>query len=205
MRKILISVLVLFHLIGFLGMVFIDVEKFAQLSVYNLLLSLVLLLFGHTSSKSNFFKLLLPVFILGYLVELLGIFTGFPFGDYQYGEALGYKLSGVPAIIGVNWFLLVMGAGFFSKLVTESKGGQTFLASVIMVLVDFPIEHMASTLDYWHWAGNDIPFSNFIGWLFVSIIMQILFQKYMAKETNQLAIPYLVLVSIFFALLNLFL
>lgn len=205
MRTVLVSILILFHLIGFVGMVFFDTQMFAGLSVYNLLLSLVLLFLGHTSSKQNFMKLLLPVLVLGYLVELLGIKTGFPFGTYYYGEALGFKLYDVPVIIGVNWFLLVMGSGFLVRSLVAATWLRVLLAPVFMVIVDFPIEHMASVLDYWHWQGDVIPFTNFIGWFVVSVIMQIFFQKYMQKEANLLAIPYLVLVSVFFVMLNLFL
>lgn len=200
-----VPVLILFHLIGFAGMVFIDLERFALLSVYNLLLSVVLLFVSQVTSKANFLKLFVPVFVLGYLVELVGIITGFPFGDYHYGDALGFKLYDVPLIIGVNWFMLVMGSGFLVRKAVSNPWLQVICAALLMVVVDYPIEQMASTLDYWYWAGNNIPVSNFLGWFFVAIIMQILFVKYMYKERNHMAVPYLIIVSVFFVLLNLFL
>ncbi|WP_143764505.1 carotenoid biosynthesis protein [Owenweeksia hongkongensis] len=199
-----IPILILFHFIGLIGMVFINLERFAALSIYNLLLSVILIFISHASSQFNFLKLFIPVFVLGYLVELLGIITSFPFGNYHYGEALGFKLYDVPLIIGANWFMLVMGSGFFVRKVISQPWLQVFAGALVMVIVDYPIEHMASTLDYWYWDGNNIPLSNFLGWFFVSIIMQILFVKYMNKETNHLAIPYLIVVSVFFVLLNLF-
>ncbi len=185
-------------------MVFINLERFAALSIYNLLLSVILLFISHASSQFNFLKLFIPVFVLGYLVELLGIVTGFPFGNYHYGEALGFKLYGVPLIIGVNWFMLVMGSGFLARKVVSNSWLQVLGAALLMVVVDYPIEQMASTLDYWHWEENNIPLSNFVGWFIVAIIMQVLFVKYMKRETNRMAVPYLVVVFLFFVLLNLF-
>lgn len=39
----------------------------------------------------------------GLVVEVVGVATGFPFGGYGYGGALGPKLAGVPLIIPLAW------------------------------------------------------------------------------------------------------
>lgn len=200
--KLTLPTLVIFHLIGLVGMIFFDLRQFASLSMYNLLLSLVLLYVAQISSKLNFVKLFIPVFAVGYAVEVLGVHTGFPFGNYHYGSSLGIKLFEVPLIIGVNWFMLVMGAGFLTQLFLKNRGVQILVSALIMVLVDFPIEQMASKLDYWHWEGDIIPVQNFVGWFVISVFMQWLFQLYMKGQKNILAVPYIIVVSIFFLMLN---
>lgn len=200
--KLTLPTLIIFHLIGLVGMIFFDLRQFASLSMYNLLLSLVLLCVAQISSKLNFVKLFIPVFAVGYAVEVLGVHTGFPFGNYHYGSSLGIKLFEVPLIIGVNWFMLVMGAGFLTQLFLKNRGVQILVSALIMVLVDFPIEQMASKLDYWHWEGDVIPVQNFAGWFVISVFMQWLFQLYMKGQKNILAVPYIIVVSIFFLMLN---
>ena len=201
-KGLLLAVLITFHLIGLFGMLFIDTGMFASLSLYNLLLSLALLLVAHQGSKTSFILLFIPVFIIGYTIELLGVQTGYPFGIYHYGEALGPKLFGVPPIIGVNWFMLAMGAGFLAKRLTSKPWIQVVISSLFMVGVDIPIEQLASALDYWYWKDNHIPIQNFLGWFMIALIMQVLFWKFMEEEKNHLAISYLLVVGVFFVILN---
>ena len=40
------------------------------------------------------------------LAEILVVSYGIIFGNYKYGEILGYKVLGVPLIIGINWCIL---------------------------------------------------------------------------------------------------
>ena len=42
----------------------------------------------------------------GLVVEAVGVATGLPFGRYAYGDALGWKLAGVPVVVplaGCPW------------------------------------------------------------------------------------------------------
>lgn len=159
--------------------------------------------YGHCRGLKSLFTLFLATFILGYLAELLGTQTGFPFGDYEYGPALGPQLWEVPVIIGVNWFLMVSSSGFLAKKLVKPSWLQVLLAAALMTLTDLAIEPVAPLLDYWYWAEGQAPLLNYAGWLAVSILMQVIFQKTVAHQHNQLAIPYYITVSAFFVLLNL--
>jgi hypothetical protein len=48
----------------------------------------------------------LIVYLIGMIVELIGVNTGLLFGAYHYGENLGIKVFGVPLLIGINWVVL---------------------------------------------------------------------------------------------------
>ena len=50
-------------------------------------------------------------FAVGVSVEIMGINTGILFGDYTYGDVLGFKLRDVPVLIGVNWFIIIYCSG----------------------------------------------------------------------------------------------
>lgn len=201
-KQALLPLLIVFHLIGGVGMVFFDLEQFASLSMYNLLFSCFLLFLGQAKGVKNLFKLFIPVFLLGYFIEVVGVKTGYPFGSYMYGNALGVKLFEVPLIIGINWFMLVIGAGYMVKSLSKAFWIRIVLAASIMVLVDYPIEHMAATLDYWYWENDTIPARNFIGWFVIALIMQWLFNRIMIGSENKIAPWYIIVVTVFFIVLN---
>ena len=48
---------------------------------------------------------------LGFAIETTGIATGFPYGEFYYGDALGPKVGGiVPYVLPLSWTPLVLGA-----------------------------------------------------------------------------------------------
>jgi uncharacterized membrane protein len=60
-----------------------------------------------TSKNSAFYIFAVAAFATGMLTEMIGINTGYLFGNYQYSNVMGYKLLGVPLLIGVQWFVTV--------------------------------------------------------------------------------------------------
>ncbi len=201
LRKYALHILILFHCIGFVGIAFINTEVFANLTLMNLLLSLLLVTICHEGDTKAFFGVFIFTWVLGYSVELLGIETGFPFGDYHYGFSLGPRLFDVPLIIGVNWFLMVLGGGYIAKRFIRHKAARVVVAALLMVAVDMLIETVAPQLNYWYWKDDVVPLANFIGWFAVAVIMQITFVTFMSSSTNKLAIPYMITVALFFGML----
>ncbi len=49
---------------------------------------------------------LLITCIIGFLAEVLGTNSGFPFGKYYYTDFLGQKLLGVPVVVPLVWFVI---------------------------------------------------------------------------------------------------
>ena len=58
-------------------------------------------------SLSNVLIVLL-VYIITFFSEWIGVNYGWLFGSYVYGESLGFKIGGVPLLIGANWLLLAL-------------------------------------------------------------------------------------------------
>jgi putative membrane protein len=131
----------------------------------------------------------------------MGIHTGFPFGNYEYGQTLGFKLFEVPLVIGVNWLLLVYLTGnLFAKKI-KNDWLAACLAALLMVAIDFFIEPVAINLDFWSWEGNIIPISNYLGWLGVSFIIQLLYRKSGFLKENKISSYLLINLTMFFAIL----
>tara|TARA_B100001121_G_C18280307_1_gene430402 strand:+ start:90 stop:509 length:420 start_codon:yes stop_codon:yes gene_type:complete len=105
-------------------------------------------------------------------VEVLGVETGLLFGSYRYGQTLGIQYLNVPLIIGVNWFVIAIGARGCVNRITIKPSLKVLFASLLMVGLDFLIEPVAVKYDFWNWSQNTVPFQNYFMWFLVSIFMQ---------------------------------
>ena len=112
-KRLFIStvVLVVFHLVGIIGINSASKDLFLQLTSLNLLLSCALVFINHTHYNKSFIWFCITLFLLGYVTEVIGVKSGIIFGEYIYGNTLGIKLLDVPLIIGINWLMLVYSVG----------------------------------------------------------------------------------------------
>ena len=102
-------------------MLFYDLDFFAGFTSLNLYLMSIILFFNfNLKSKHQTISILL-IFFIGMVTEILGVNYGLIFGDYQYGNNLGFKLFGVPFLIGVNWIILTAISGNIATFLLQSK------------------------------------------------------------------------------------
>lgn len=203
--RIALAVLVIFHIVGVAGILSPWRETFVLLSPLNLMLTAGLIYSQEQSSKKTVLRFFIVCLVIGFLAEFLGVQTGFPFGSYSYGSSLGPKLGGVPLVIGVNWFIVAIGAKELAIKLFRVRGFQIFGAALLMVALDFLIEPVAIQIDFWTWEGGNIPLSNYLGWVAVGFLLQFIWDYWMPKPMNPLAIPVLIVQSLFFITLLLFL
>lgn len=193
-----ITVLVIFHAVGFWGLLFSgNPEYFQSLTPMNLLLTNALLFAFHKSWSKAFILFAILAFAVGFFSEVVGVHTGLLFGDYTYGQALGVKVWEVPLLIGLNWLMLVYAVGHICNYTNWHWLAKAILGAGLMILLDFFIEPVAMQFDFWSWNGNYIPFSNYAGWFAIAFILQVYFQKATFVKQNVLA-PYVYLVQLLF-------
>ncbi|MFC5270782.1 carotenoid biosynthesis protein [Adhaeribacter terreus] len=197
------AVLVIFHAVGFWGLVFSGTpETYQNLTPLNLLLTNFLLFLHHKNFNAAFFLFALITFAAGFLAEVLGVHTGLLFGNYVYGEALGFKLWEVPLLIGLNWVMLVYCIGITVRNWTEKPWLAAIISALLMVLLDYFIEPVAVRFDFWSWQNNEIPLQNYAGWLLLALILQLYFQRSNVPKTNAVAPLVFLLQAVFFIALN---
>ncbi len=46
-------------------------------------------------------------FVISFIMEELGVRTGLIFGPYHYSDMLGPKVSNVPVLIPLGWFMMI--------------------------------------------------------------------------------------------------
>ena len=175
---IAIALLVIFYLVGIFGLSNSEWQNmFLSLTPFNLLLTLGIFLWANGYLNKSLILSFIIIFLIGYGVEVAGVYTGVLFGHYQYGAALGLKLFEVPLIIGINWFLLaITSRGIVEKISTKSYV-QIVLSALMMVFLDVLIEPVAIQLDFWKWENNIIPLQNFIMWFIISFLIQLILSK----------------------------
>ena len=194
----------LINISGFFGILSDQKEFFLSSSPYVLTLTLFLLIVNNSINKKFLIRLFL-IFSLGFTVEIIGVNFSIFFGEYRYGNNLGIKIFDVPIVIGFNWVLLIILTGNFAhKIFPKSIMLRVLNGSIMMILLDLLIEISAPKLDYWEFAVNPVPLSNYLWWFIFSILFHFIYQSNIKKEyvvsTNVLVIHFL-----FFRLLALFL
>ena len=90
-----------------LGLIFkfsISANIFFDLSFALLFFTLGQCLYELGPKKALIFLIITSV--VGFLAEVLGTSTGFPFGKYYYTNFLGPKVLGVPEVVPLVWFVI---------------------------------------------------------------------------------------------------
>src|SRR6202012_4904208 len=144
-RNIAITIIVLFHLVGGIGLRMKSTQGlFLQLVPYHLLLMAIVVIAAHRRTKKNFPIFIALVTVSGFVAEWIGIHTGWLFGFYVYGPTLGPKVSGVPLIISINWFLLIYStAVFMQRSKIKNEYARITAGAIALTLLDVLIEPTA--------------------------------------------------------------
>ena len=196
-------ILIIFYGVGIIGITNTDTRfLFASLTPYNLILTFILFAWANNDYRFHFFLTVFIIFICGWSLEWAGVHTGMLFGEYKYGDALGYKFQQVPLIIGLNWFLLSATSRGIVKSILKKDWMVIVLSSLLMTLLDILIEPVATKLGFWTWKNNVIPVQNYIMWFIGSVMMQMILQKSDVKLNFKSCGIVFLLQILFFALLN---
>tara|TARA_B100002052_G_scaffold287718_1_gene302958 strand:+ start:173 stop:805 length:633 start_codon:yes stop_codon:yes gene_type:complete len=170
--NIIIILLFILHLVGGVALSMHSVKSiFLALTPFNLALTFGLLIWANDDFSFNFFKIISVLFLIGFFVEVLGVYSGLLFGEYHYGKTLGFQFLEVPLIIGVNWVMLVLSSFAVSSYFVSNSILKVVLSSIIMVFLDLMIEPVAIRLDFWYWQAEVIPLQNYLMWFIVALLM----------------------------------
>jgi putative membrane protein len=207
-----IFIATLFHVSGLIGMQTEARNWFISMTPLTLLLMTGLIFWNEkwiTKQKKLYFIL---CFFVGFLSEWIGTNTGYLFGDYTYGNAMGFKIGGVPVLIGILWFVTVYSVGqtvlFLYNYLNNEKPRAVFanfvlinIAAALTTLFDYTLEPAAISLGYWEWhPDGHVPFYNYICWYMISwfLLTPLFMNKSLQHEINYFAVFLIVLQTLFF-------
>ncbi len=111
----------------------------------------------------------LAVSAFAYAIESVGVATGFPYGPFSYGEALGPKLFDlVPYLLPITYVPLVVGAAA-AAWGPRRLAPRVAFAALLLVLTDGVLDPGATALGFWTWTEGGpyygVPLVNSAGWL----------------------------------------
>lgn len=138
---------------------------------------------------------------IGFVAEVIGVKTGWVFGTYHYGNALGYKYAGVPLVISLNWALLAASSLIVAQRISKSPIAAACLAALLATGIDVIIEQVAPHLDFWYFKTGLAGWHNYLGWVCLSLGVGLIFHKPFAKGNYKIAACMLVLQVYFFGCL----
>lgn len=202
---ILHALIVIFYTVGWVGMVFFDTQKMAALTPLNLLITLGIMIYSGKESGKPFLWFFVLSFAIGMITEMIGVNTGYLFGDYNYGANLGPKIVGVPFLIGVNWFVTMYCASEVIHLFRLNFWVKVALSALLAVVLDFFLEQVAGKLDFWYWKGDIIPVYNYICWYGISFLILGIQANYFPVRRNISAVFLFGVQVLFFMSLSLIL
>ncbi len=131
---------------------------------------------------------------VGLAAEAVGVATGVPFGEYGYTATLGPQVAAVPVVIPLAWTMmawptLLAGRGLsaalgrrWPRLAGARRWLPIPLAAWALTSWDLYLDAQMVDAGHWVWVGaspslpgiDEIPLSNFAGWLLVALVMQTL-------------------------------
>lgn len=164
---------------------------------------LFLLAINHHGRISKLLLFAAIIMLSGFAAEWVGVHKHWLFGNYVYGTTLGFKLDGIPLMIGVNWFLLIYSTGVLIKKIPIKEAWlKIVIGSFLLVMLDLLIEPVAIRFGYWHWLSGFVPIKNYIGWMIVSLPLLTIFHYFNFRQQNKVAPVLLIVQFLFFAVLN---
>lgn len=192
------GVLLLFYTTGFLGLSFSqDPGFYLQFMPLTLLLTMGLLVAFQRDRGPAFVAFCLATAAASFFVEAAGVRTGLIFGQYTYGDMLGWKWMGAPLLIGLNWLMLTYMAGTLATYLPVPGFVRALVAALLVVGVDVCIEPVAVRLGWWTWQYNVIPLQNFKAWFALALILQVYFNRTDFVKRNSL-VPFVYLLQLLF-------
>jgi bisanhydrobacterioruberin hydratase len=149
---------------------------------------LALVIFHRDKEKAKSIIVLQVIFILGFIIEAIGVNTGLFFGNYQYGNSLGPKLFNAPLIIGLNWIFLTYTTASVLENIKIHYLIKIVLASIVMLVYDFVLEQVAPKIDMWSWSDGKVPITNYLDWFLVALMFHSIIKVSRVKTDNPLAL-----------------
>ncbi len=181
--------LVIFYVVGTLGF-WLPMAKglFVYITPYALLLNTYLLAVYHTHYTKKAILAFSLVFLLGYLIEVVGVQTGLIFGGYMYGRGLGIKVFDTPLLIGVNWLFLIYASCSVVDRLRVAKWLRYIFPPVLMLCYDAVLEQVAPKMDMWSWQNGVIPVQNYVAWFVIALVFTSMLRLMQVDTKNPLSL-----------------
>jgi len=126
------------------------------------------------------------------LVEAIGLATGFPYGEYRYGDVLGPRLLGVPFLVPLAWLMMAWPSWVLAARLARRPVARVAVAAAVFAAWDVVLDPQMVQAGYWTWAhprpglpGIDtVPLTNLGGWLLAGLLLMALLEVLLARTAT---------------------
>lgn len=137
---------------------------------------------------------------IGFAVEALGVATAFPFGDYEYTDALGPALLGVPLLIPMAWAMMAYPCLLAVQRMTTTGLGTALMGGFLLASWDLFLDPQMTGEGYWSFSHSGwelpgipgIPLQNYLGWFLTAFLMMLALDRLPRKAAKD-AVPMVLL------------
>jgi len=126
------------------------------------------------------------------LIEAIGLATGFPYGEYRYGDLLGPRLLGVPFLVPLAWLMMAWPSRLLAARLARRPAARVAVAAALFAAWDVVLDPQMVQAGYWTWAhprpglpGIDtVPLTNLGGWLLAGLLLMTLLEVLVARTAT---------------------
>ncbi len=195
-------IIVVWYLAGIAGFMIQPLRPlFQMLTPWGMVGAAVLLMYFHEPKNLKSWLTFAGIALVGFFAELIGVNTQVLFGNYTYGEALGFKLWNTPLTIGLNWLAMVYCISSLAKSVRD-RWYFPLIGAAAMVAFDWLMEPVAIATGMWDWPDGSIPLKNYMDWFLVSGFLFLMIRILKIETNNRIAGILLLMQIVFFLALN---
>ncbi len=136
--------------------------------------------------------LILASVLGGFAVEVVGVHTGVPFGDYHYTGGLGATLFGVPVVVAFAWPMLAWPAALAARRLCRSFGARVAVGAWALAAWDLFLDPQMVAAGHWTWDDPSphlpgvasVPLTDYVGWLVVAVLMSFALQSVLRERSD---------------------
>jgi uncharacterized membrane protein len=142
-------------------------------------------------------RLLLLVAGTAVAFEAVGLATGFPYGRYHYGAALGPTVLGVPFLVPLAWLMMAWPSWVLADRLTRQVRGsrrnaaRVVLAAAVFAGWDVVLDPQLVQARYWTWSHPSpglpgiptVPLTNLAGWLLAGVVLMTLIELVVVRPS----------------------
>lgn len=142
--------------------------------------------------------------VFGWFVEAVGLATSFPFGTYEYSDALGPTVAGVPLLVPLAWSMMAYPCLLAVQRLSATLFGTALIGGWLLASWDLFLDPQMTGEGYWTWGVvgwalpgiPTIPMQNFLGWLLSAIVLMGLLSLLPHKSVDD-AVPTVMLIWVY--------
>lgn len=184
------TIALLFPLIG----AFTLLASFEGLLPYYLSYNALLILFGTLVMRLPLIAGLKPLMnrkaltgissliVYSYLIEYIGVKTGFPYGSFSYGIDLGPMLfDKIPLALPIFFIPLVINAYLLILLLEPERVRKLYFRIPVIIgtvlFLDLILDPAAVAINFWNYSSGlyyGVPLTNYLGWILSASISVII-------------------------------